>query len=241
MNRRVPLTLSTLLGLGFISTGWSQPTDSRLTEMTYALMKRVAADAKTSPRMSVSEREIEVQRRRVRLFPVIENRRTMAGQHAIGVRFDVSVDGRTEPNLSAGAVGIAESPEAAERTAIGEWYLQFGQPMFEAIAGSTPKFRFGEYSVYHGPLGIRGGTSDLAADPALSPQRTISTIKASLPDLNRHLHVVHATVVVGADGKVDGEIRIDGSVSAEALRALVRQPWPKHTTPYMYKQSFVLQ
>lgn len=241
MNRCVPLALFSLLCLGFISSGRSQPSDSRLTEVTYAFMTREAADAKTTPRMAVVEHEIEVQPHRIELFPILEDRRAVAGKNFVSVRLDVSVDGRAEPNLSLGAIGIDESPEAAERTAIAEWYLQFGQSMFEALASSKPNFMFGEYSVYQGALGLRGGNQSLAADPSLSAEHMISALKELLPTRDGRLHVVYATVVVAGDGKVDGQIRIDGNVSAAAWKLLGRQPWPKYATSYMYKQSLVLK
>src|SRR5262245_55826999 len=68
-------------------------------------------------------------RHRFTLNPVVERSIPVESDTAVGVHFDVTLDGKKVPELTYGCVGFGANLKKAQRDAIGNWYMGFGQTL----------------------------------------------------------------------------------------------------------------
>ena len=85
-------------------------------------------------------------------MPVIESRVSRQGKSIVAMRIEMSVDGAPRPEAAFGAIGIADSNKEAIAVGLGEWYLGFALPFFQALAERKPSLDVGDYEVFAGVL-----------------------------------------------------------------------------------------
>ena len=170
------------------------------------------------------------------------------GKFYVGLDVRCFADGTDSDALHSGSMGIGETADAALRTAVGEWVLQYGTPIVGALHGQPEvelllrSFRAGRFVVYPGPTGFRGEspqgpktgfheelfrTLDASLNSWISPQRT-------------ELHAMTLTLDVRDGVVTSGECRLDGAVSDRLYEVAKEVAWPRSPTPYILKQYYVL-
>jgi len=214
----------------------------RLTSRLMDMMAKVAAKPESIPKMSVKGGELEVAKHRVRINPVSERALRADGQFISAARFEISLDGSKQDQLTAGSIGIGQSTDEATSKAVEEWYLVFGSALLRSIADSAPDFTQGEFRVYTGALVVRGEPpKDLVSGQAVTKQNVLGAISDALPRADGKPHSVQVIATIAPDGTTTGECRIDGRISAIAFSSVNRLPWPKASAAYMYKRSYVFK
>jgi len=203
------------------------------------------------PTVSVAGKKISVAAR-------VNNRAKKDARNILAAEFDLLVDGIRIPALTAGAIGVDDTPEHARDTAAAEWAGQYGAPIGFAIAtrlGASghpsatdaigqfyAKLEIDRQVLFHGPPGLRGN----AKSPAeVSSDAFVRTLASTVVPVMHRAQSVHeyrsATVLVVVEGTAvtGGECRIDGVVLPELLQAFSQLTWPEGAPSYMFKLFFV--
>ena len=157
---------------------------------------------------------------------------------AAGIRVMCEIDGHPVAALTSGSVGLDTTREAALATAIEEWVGQYGTTIVDALGGRGKPRRVGAFDAYAGPTGIRGAKPEQLE---LVHERFFAEVAPVLSNLSTtSLHAVTLMVVRKPDGTADGEVRLDGEVSAPLKQLAMKVTWPESPTSYMLKQYYVL-
>jgi hypothetical protein len=162
------------------------------------------------------------------------------GRMAAGVKVSCIIDGKTVDALTSGSVGSDSSRDAALATAAGEWAVQYGKPIVDALSAKAPAHQGGGYKVYAGPVGIRGSKPDGLEEMNANFFRAVEPSLATLISSKAGLHSLSVTAVRNNDGSIDGEFRVDGQVSETLKRLALQAKWPSSNGAYMLKQYYVL-
>jgi hypothetical protein len=203
------------------------------------------------PTVSVAGKKISVAAR-------VNNRAKKDARNILAAEFDLLVDGIRIPALTAGAIGVDDTPEHARDTAAAEWAGQYGSPIGFAIAtrlGASghpsathpiapfyAKLKIDRQVLFHGPPGLRGNAkspTEVSSDTFVRTlASTVVPVLQRTPAVNEYrsatvLVIVEGTAVTG------GECRIDGGVSPELLQAFSKLTWPEGAPSYMFKLFFV--
>jgi len=203
------------------------------------------------PAVSIAGKKISVAAR-------VNNRAKKDARNILAAEFDLLVDGIPIPALTAGTIGVDDTPERARDTAAAEWAGQYGSPIGFAIAtrlgasghpsATDPiapfyaRLKIDRQVLFHGPPGLRGNAKSPAEVSSDAFVRTLaSTVVPVLqrtPAVNEYRS---ATVLVVVDGTAvtGGECRIDGVVSPELVQAFSKLSWPEGAPSYMFKLFFV--
>jgi hypothetical protein len=201
---------------------------------------------------------IAVAGKTVGLATRINNRVEKEGHSILAADFDILVDGIRVSTLTAGAIGVDDTPEHARATTAAEWASQYGAPIGFALAtrfGATgspsatdavapfyAKIEIDNRVLFYGPPGLRGkakAPGEVSSDAFI---RTLATsVVAVLREARSASEFRSATVLIVVQGKAvtGGECRIDGLVSAELFQALSKLSWPEGSPLYMFKLFFV--
>lgn len=173
-----------------------------------------------------------------------EGRAPAGDRYAAGLAVEVWVNGSPQP-LAAGSVGVGDNREEALATAVSEWAHLAGVAVLSAL-GVRGKNAFssnlGRFSVHPGMTGFRGPQAVPWSDER--QRELLDKLKGVAGELERspaEFHTVSVMLIVETDGTSDGECRVDGVASAEALKAVRSYPWPRASATYMFKQFYVLR
>jgi hypothetical protein len=216
--------------------------DSNLSNRCAVSLASLARSSGATP--SLEGNRIRINKDELQLSANIEDEGQAQSQYAVGLAVGVSVNGVARP-LTVGSVGIGASREEAVETAVSEWAQLAGVALLDALGvrkqgGLT--FGAGRFSVHPGLMGIRGSQDVVWSDD--SQRRLLDSLGALIRGLESspsEFHSVSIRLVVEPGGVSGGECRVDGAVSAEALKAVHSFPWPPTTKGYMFKQFYVLR
>jgi len=176
----------------------------RLEKHLEILMKQIARDSASIPRMSGAVTELKSN--------------WMVGYGKI--------------NLLVGRVGIGSSAGEATSLAIETWYKQFGigsiaDRKLDVTVGSIAVRRGGLGIRGQAP-------AELPSSSTFSSQNVLSAVSAHLPRTDGNLHAVHILVAVSTDGTKIADCRIDGQASSPAAKLLMAMPWPAASYLYKH-------
>jgi hypothetical protein len=215
-------------------------------------LKRAGLEARAEgPKVSVGEHTLEVD-------ATVENHAVQDGKVVLGVGFVLSVDGRREPALSTGSVGLGDDPADAIESLIREWFVQFGAPItFAFVARELPDqlqppaqgegdptlydtVELGEQRAFTGLTGVRG---DAAKVESVTSEAFIDGLaEAIAPTLppGPGYHALRVSVVVKGEEVDAGGCRVDGVESPALSQIVSGLDWSAGAPAYMYTQFFVL-
>lgn len=208
---------------------------------TVLFEKLGAHQANAEGMYSVVGESLKIGAHRVELNPVVETDRTLQGKSIVAMRIEVSVDQKPRPEATYGAIGIGDSQSDAIATGLGEWYMGFGLPLFQALGKTAPSLTLQGYDVFLGALGIRGGPSPDGFDGGEAMQRKILAAVLPLVPKNAEFITLDLKISVSATSAHMGEARLNGVVSNQLLAALVKLDWPRASESYIFKQAFILK
>lgn len=168
---------------------------------------------------------------------VLEHQRPLDGTWVTAARFDVAIDGVTQPQFTLGSIGVGDTLDESERAAVEEWLVIFGLPYCAARTGGPDGIELDEVVLHRSPAGIRGECPTWA-EAGAAAQRQVQDALAGQSELLKttELRLVELKVLVKEDGSTDGECRVDGVPSDSLLAQLTRLEWPKGA--YLYKQTW---
>lgn len=157
-----------------------------------------------------------------------------------GVRGDVTIDGALLPELTAGAVGgVDETESEATDTAVSDWVNMVGVAILKALADVQ-----GHDDVLKDRIAFGGFTGIRGQPPSSWPQRAndvqVLILRAVEPYLQGRERIgLRFWLAIEGGVLKNGEIRIDGDVSEEALRSVGQVAFPNGN--YALIQYYVLE
>ena len=196
-----------------------------------ALLKYLTVVSKQSPfnpSIVVEGGIVKIGDRNLLISPVAENVAEKNENHYLGARFDISIDGKSQPQLSHGSVGVGNSPNDATLTAIYEWYTGFGQALFQAVAQVQADLNVANYDVYLSPISIRGERPNFST--GREPKDILRALSSMFPRGDGSLHTIQIILLIGNHKIIDGECRIDGRINVELCETLRDLIWPSSSS-----------
>jgi hypothetical protein len=195
------------------------------------------------PTLASSGSRIRIGRKVVRVVAQIENDDHADTKFLIGLRVDVLVDDMLQP-VSYGSVGLGSDRDEAISTAVSEWAAAVGEALLGALGvkvGKDPE-QIGSLLVYRGLAGIRG--SDRVIWSSKKDERLLHKLETFVQGLEHspgELHSISLMVLVGPNGKAEGECRIDGAISSSLLKAIQSFSWEQDDLRYVFKELYVVR
>jgi Family of unknown function (DUF6348) len=185
----------------------------------------------------------------IRVHAEVENEEKdpAKGFFGVGLKVDVSVGGVPQPTLTSGVVGAANNKNDAVEEAVGSWAALVGYGLLKSLGvvkheGKT--ISVPNYTVHTGYSIVRGTQDVVKSFP--SDQDLINRLSPVIESLHSspgEFHLISMTVAMNSHGLVrgewQGECRVDGAISPEALKVVQSFPWPEGG--YFVKQFFVLR
>lgn len=170
-----------------------------------------------------------------RVIVEVENQMELEQGVLIGARFNVVLDNRLIHALTVGAVGVGEDEAKARENLVLEWLGQCGGPLVYYLT-DQPGVEIDGLRVYTGPVGIRGPAPKgwLLTDEL--HQRIIAALRE---EFQEPLTVVDLKLDFAEDGVIDGECRINGGLSTQALNRLLSIDWPTESG-FLLKQFYIV-
>ncbi len=235
------ISIAALALLGFVAIVLLKRQESKLSERCARVLVAAAKSVPTQASVSQSGPEVSVGGRQVRLRARVENRKHAENKFFVALAVDLYVDGVLQP-LTVGSVGVGDTDQEAEDTAVEEWAQLVGDAVVAALASNNDAgLPFDGFVAYAGRTGIRGSQPNLPKDIAKHLLRQMKTKASNLRWSEGELHSISIIVKVNQGGTADGECRVDGVVSPEALTAMQAFPWPPTQALYMLKQFYILR
>jgi len=159
-----------------------------------------------------------------------------------GLAVTASCSNAVGSSLSAGIVSVGRTRADTLDAAAKEWAMFSGAAIVRGCVlkeRSRERYRAGGFDIYPGPLAIRGQLIQFGKD---DHARLLDHLLPVLQNLaSDGLHSVALLTVRNADGSIDGEARLDGSVSNTLFEAAKTFAWPKTDASYLFKQYYVLE
>lgn len=146
-----------------------------------------------------------------------------------------------ETQIQIGSIGIGSNKHEAVNVCIQEWFGLFGTAFTNMINGENG-IRVSNRKVFPGLMGIRGllpenawpnGEEDLT-------KKIISQIEPLIKD-KAGIIPIDIKLMIGKNGIIDGECRIDNNVSPEVLNNLRQLSWPSSEEGFMFKQFYLVE
>lgn len=188
--------------------------------------------------------DVVVNGQKIDIFPTVEQVVNQGGKWISGVRFDLRIDHKEASRFNFGTVGIGETKDESMKVAVEEWRAYFGTSFVPAMLKSDPQFEFDGLLVHPGMLGIRGKPTGRVVETLGDMDKII--VSALAPILFEQSHeslpmTLYFMIVVNTDGKVEGECRKNGEVSAQGLSLLAQLSWPKSGSSYLLRKYYILR
>lgn len=239
--RHFPIRFACLLAAaGASSVIIAAPADS--THVRGVLLAKLSAyEAKSDNLYHVTNGTFVVGTHEVNVTPVVETDTNFRGKSVFAMRLELAVDGNAQPGATFGAIGIAAEKEEAIAVGLGEWYMGFGLPYFQALANKAATDSFGEYDVYPGAMGLRGGSPAGWMNDNAAMHQKLLAVAVPLLSGDRDMVVLDLKVAVPPKGPANSECRVDAQVSGQLSRALSALDWPAGSDVYIFKQVYVLK
>ncbi len=233
-----------LLGLlAIVSRSQTRPTPQGpdLSERCARVLTAMAKSMPTRGSVSYSGAQVSVGGRQVRLSARIENRERAENKFLVGLVVNLFVDGVFQP-LTVGSVGVADTEEKAEDTALQEWAQLVGVALVATLGSNGDTgLPFDGFFAYPGLTGIRGSQVAWSEHIARDLLGHLETLVPNLRSSGGELHSISIMAIVKQGGVVGGECRVDGVISPKALTAIRSFPWPLTQAHYVFKQFYILR
>jgi hypothetical protein len=211
-------------------------------ELKAALLEKLGAyQSKADGLYTVSNGLLCIGGHSVDLVPVVESEVFRQGKIIVAMRFEFVVDSAPRPEAVFGAIGIADTRQEAIAVGLGEWYLGFALPFFQALGEKKPSLVIADYDVFAGVLGLRGGNAQGWVDGSEAMNRKILEVVLSTLPRQGDVVTFDLKVMVPPAGQPQSECRISGAVSTETASRLIALDWPRTADGYIFKQAFVLR
>jgi hypothetical protein len=227
-------------------TSTGEVNNSELSRRCAEALAEFARSAGATP--SLDGARLRIGKDEVRLSAQLEQAAQGLSGHVAGVLVGVSINGAVQPTLTAGVVGTGPSSEEAAAAASTAWARLVGVALLDALGVKSqdkPAFSAGRFSVHAGAASLAAmpGAEDVAwADQSRRELLDkLAPVIRGLESSPSKFHLISVMVMVKPSGEMDGECRVDGIVSAEALKAARSFRWPKAANEYMLKQYYVLR
>lgn len=247
-TRVLALTM-TLLCLGRAAVAGTAPGEvdnGDLARRCAGTLAEFARAAGATP--SLDGARLRIGKDELRLSAQLEQAAQGLSGYVAGVVVSVSINGVAQPMLTAGTVGTGSSSEEAAAAATTSWAQLVGVALLDALGvkrQGKPAFNSGRFSVHAGAasLAATAGAEGVPWDDQSRRELLdkLAPVIRGLASSPSKFHLISIMVMVEPSGELDGECRVDGTVSAEALKAARAFPWPKATNEYMLKQYYLLR
>jgi hypothetical protein len=157
------------------------------------------------------------------------------------MRIEVALDGAQRPEFTFGTIGISATQDEAITGGLGEWYLGFGLPLFQAVRGTQATLAVADYEIFAGALGLRGSAAHSWVDGSDAMNRRI--LEALLPSVSKRADFItlDLKMMVPANGRPKSECRVNGSASVDIASTLLTLNWPRTPEGYIFKQAYILK
>lgn len=238
---RLAIAVGVILVVGLLAIIFQKRQRPDLSERCARVLAATAKLSSTKITVSNSGPDVSVAGRQVHVRARIENRKRSREKYFVALAVDLFVDGVLQP-LTFGAVGVGNTDQDAEDTAIAEWAQYVGIALFEALASDRDRgLPLDSFAAYAGLTGVRGAEVSL---PEHMTRDLLEPLKTAAPLLNStesEFHSISIMVTVQEGAVTGGECRVDGLISSEALTAVQGFPWPKTPAEYLLKQFYILR
>ena len=156
----------------------------------------------------------------------------------VGIAVTASIEGG--PSFTAGSLGIGASRAEAVEAAANEWAQLTGLALIRGLvlkALYADRLVLNGVAAYQGTTGIRG-----PVQPTWSKEDAARLLQLVLPSVpaDGQPHLLSVAVAVEAAKEVNGECRVDATVSPGMLEAVKLFSWDRLDTPYIFKQYYLV-
>ena len=207
------------------------------------VLARMADRSYPSLKARVDGPAILIGTHRLVVTPILENSGQQQATWGAGVRFEVAIDGRSEPSLTLGGVGTDTTRGGALRMAVVSYAANVGVALLATFADPAAGYSVGEYRAYSGIAVDRGLASpDLVAASSRDAQaRMLAALEPTVMSYARDsITALSVLVEVDTTGPIGGECSLGGRRIDSALPALYALPWPRTGGSYLHKVTYVL-
>lgn len=199
---------------------------------------------------------------KIRMLPhaSFKDNKILIGDSSIQLKIEVESDGmengkwiyaanittfykyNKETQINVGSIGIGSNRDEAKNVCIQEWFGAFGVAFTNMLNGDN-SIAVSNLKVFPGLMGIRGklpentwpkGDNEIA-------RRIISQLQPQMRNQTGDLIPIDIKLMIGVNGVIDGECRVDNQVSTQLLSNLKQLSWPSSEEAYMFKQFFLIQ
>jgi hypothetical protein len=237
----IVIAVVALLGSLAIVLPKPQEQEPDLSERCAPVLVAMAKLVPTRPNISYSGAEVSVAGRQVRLSARIENRKRAEKKFLVALAVDLFVDGVLQP-LTVGSVGVGDSEEEAENTAIQEWAAYVGSALFASLVSDHDAgLPINGFVAFPGLPGIRGAEVPLPEHIDKDLLEHLETLIPNLRSSRGELHSILIMVKVEQGRVAGGECRVDGVISTDAMTAIRSFRWPPTQDHYLFKQFYILR
>ncbi len=180
---------------------------------------------------------------RLVVTPILENSGKQEARWGAGVRFEIAVDGRSNPSLTLGAVGTDTTRVGALRMAVVSYAASVGVALLGAFADPAAGYSVGEYRAHPGITVDRGLSSPdlVAASSREALARLLAALEPTVVSYARDsITALSVLVEVDTTGVISGECWLGGRRIDSALPALYGLAWPRTGKSYLHKVTYVL-
>ncbi|MFK7747372.1 MAG: DUF6348 family protein [Kordia sp.] len=152
----------------------------------------------------------------------------------------VKTSKKIEFNIS--SIGIGNSREEAINVSIQEWIAAFGIPLSDMLNNKNG-YKISETMVFSGLMGIRGNLPEntwLNGDTAMTT-KIISHLSQLIKSEKDEIVTIDIKLLIGKNGVLDGECKLENKVSTELLNKLKTIEWPVSGEGYLFKQFYIIK
>lgn len=195
-------------------------------------------------RAELKSNEIHVQENTIKLKINVEHEGKQQDKWLCAISIATTYKAKQDNKITIGSIGVGNSLEEAMGISITEWLATFGEPFSNLLSSdSSDVLVIGNKVVYPGFMGFRGNRPEnLFVQTPQNPEEKIFTaIEPLLTEDGKEITPVELKLMIGANGAIDGECKINNIVSAEVLNNMKKLDWTPAAEQYLFKQFYLVK
>jgi uncharacterized protein DUF6348 len=196
---------------------------------------------KKSSNASIKDDKIFIGNSSIGLKIQVEAEEQKAGKWIYAANITTTYTNTNVTQIHVGSIGIGSNRDEAVDVCIQEWFGLFGIAFTNMLNGENG-IRVSSMKVFPGLMGIRGQLPENAW-PEGEEEKTKNIIQKTEPVFKDKTGIIPIDIklMIGKNGIIDGECRVNNQVSTEVLNNLKQLSWPSSEQGFMFKQFYLVE
>lgn len=247
MKHVIASTLSFLIFLGCKNS--STPTKDEIPQSQVAqgdssekiALQFILQKIKKSSNAGLKDNKIFIGNSSIGLKIQVESEEQKADKWIYAANITTTYNNTNETQIQIGSIGIGSNKDEAVNVCIQEWFGLFGTAFTNMLNGENG-IRVSNMKVFPGLMGIRGHLPENAW-PNGEEEMTKNIIQQIEPLIKNKAGIIpiDLKLMIGRNGIIDGECRVNNQVSIEVLNNLRQLSWPSSEEGFMFKQFYLVE